>query len=514
MRPTGIPSARDDPGRLPGAPLDWIAWTPVLLTLGVCFLSLYPYRRIAGMAEVTGPALIVGAAVAAAVIRPAWVVPVFLAYVPFSKRILGTFGVRSTGFNTTNLLMILVLVSLLLKERENLPCPATRRTWHGPWVLFLVAGLWSFAWPVMEYGPPYFSIVSLEFKRWLFPLLGYAIAYVYTRSREDARRLLVVMMLGALLVAALALKEFVDIGYRSSFLSRRVGGPFVQPNTMGAFISYYAFYILAFALVSLRPGVHWVLLAPFGVMTLALGATFSRGGMLGFFVGFLAFLSLRSRALLIVLLLAIGVVIAEPRLLPSYFQAQVDRTLSANDGGKEPVANDGAEFDQPVRIRLAVYRGALRMARDYPGGVGFGFFQTWIPDYAPEYGVRDAHNQYLLTMCEMGWIGFAALVLVLGWLSLRGYGVWRGASTPFARAVSAGYLAGMAGLLVSNVFGSRMMSEQLITYFWFFSGMIIRMWTTPAMFEPGEQGSADGSERTYVPLAGWVSSQAAEGRDA
>ena len=52
--------------------------------------------------------------------------------------------------------------------------------------------------------------------------------------------------------------------------------------------------------------------------------------------------------------------------------------------------------------------------------------------------------------------------------------LYRRSRDPFFRAMALGWLGGLSGLLVANMFGSRLNSEEISSYFWILCSLIMR----------------------------------------
>lgn len=76
--------------------------------------------------------------------------------------------------------------------------------------------------------------------------------------------------------------------------------------------------------------------------------------------------------------------------------------------------NDGA-----AQGRLAYWRAALDMVREYPFGIGIGNFHHTVMDYVPGLNIpRGAHSTPMACLAELGWPGlvvFLSIVVVTLW---------------------------------------------------------------------------------------------------
>jgi len=115
-------------------------------------------------------------------------------------------------------------------------------------------------------------------------------------------------------------------------------------------------------------------------------------------------------------------------------------------GGTPPPLVEQGEGEAPPQVRIALYDGAVEIARDdFPLGAGLGRWASWMSrqDYSELYFTYPAdHNAYLIhglrprnpvnvtdtfwpeIIGELGFVGLAAYLVFLGSLAL---GLWRGA---------------------------------------------------------------------------------------
>ncbi len=74
-------------------------------------------------------------------------------------------------------------------------------------------------------------------------------------------------------------------------------------------------------------------------------------------------------------------------------------------------------------------------------------------------------------MCIPALLVFLWIVVIMLWKSRW---LYRYATDPFFKAMALGWLAGLYGLLVANLFGSRIFSEEVSSYFWILCGLVMR----------------------------------------
>ena len=201
---------------------------------------------------------------------------------------------------------------------------------------------------------------------------------------------------------------------------------FVVP---GEFAGYLLFLIATALGVALSSGRRWLRFLGWGATALgvvALAATYSRAGWLGFAVGGAFFIFMQRRSALLVIALVTALAIG---LL----------TIGVYNGHHNP-----SEYF----TRLSIWRTGLRTAELFPvTGVGPGSFRHVYPELRPPDGEPSAfhaHNYLLTSFAETGLVGMTTLI-ALWWsfgravrLALSGADLRR---RTFALAVLSGFVA-------------------------------------------------------------------------
>jgi len=179
--------------------------------------------------------------------------------------------------------------------------------------------------------------------------------------------------------------------------------------------------------------------------------------------------------LFFVLLLLTGIVFLNPILLPAGIRFRMGQTFEKPITYVESVENLEQSLESSARSRIEIWKGAVKMIEHHPFfGVGYGLFSDLIGHYAPGSSGYDAHNSYLLIAAEMGiptlivflWIIFLAFIYSLS--------LYKSTPHPFTKAVALGFLGGIFGLIMSNMFGSRLDSQEVASYFWILLALIMR----------------------------------------
>ncbi len=403
---------------------------------------------------------------------------VLVAYVPFSRVMVGHMGVDATAFNTTNFLMVWVFFGYILQRMSKRQpffggAPLNKLVW-----LFCLLGAASLLRAGMSYGSWYFVESILPLKRWMTPMLLYFLTLWVVREKRPLKTVVVIMMVVVTVVALMAIRDYMNAS-GGSLEKSRVGAIAENPNTLGAFFNYYMFLFMGFFLVYSKKQLRvWLLLIPLLLCFRGIMVTFSRGAYLGFAMGCLAACFFRNKPLF-VLAVALGAIVAmHPSMLPAGIRYRLGMTMV--HGASLETLGEGGDVTQSLESsaanRIIIWRGAVQMIKDHPWwGVGYDAFPYYIGTYTQGMEKeRDAHNSYLLIAAEMGIPTLIVFFLVLFVGVGYTYWLYGHTSDQFLKATALGLLAGLFALLVANMFGSRIDSQEASSYFWILLAIVMR----------------------------------------
>jgi O-antigen ligase len=235
-------------------------------------------------------------------------------------------------------------------------------------------------------------------------------------------------------------------------LPMRATSTSVDPNVLGSLLNL-TLGIGITQLFAQRPIIRQRIMLPMlAVMALCLGLTMSRGSIVGLGAALVVVATLRYRRLW-GLLAAAGVLML---LLPQT-QALVTHFV------------EGLRIeDLATQMRMGEYKDALTLIRRYPLlGVGF----AGSPDIDTYIGVA---NVYLLIAEEMGLIGLASFLIVIGILFARFLRLRELASRSTLESLWWGLHASIIGALVSGVFDHYIFNldfHHSVTLFWLVVGL-------------------------------------------
>ncbi len=398
-----------------------------------------------------------------------------LGYLPFNKILSGSFGGFMTAINLTNIL-ILINVFCYLAHNFSKRKRLFEHNWLNPFIfLFCLVGFFSVFRGGLYYGFRYIMEFIIPLKRWLTPIFLYFIALNMVKLRKVWVNSFVIIMIVVTIAGVLAIKESIDIGDVSNLDRARVGGIAQQPNMMGAFFVYYMFLFFGFFLLNWRKLKTWTLLIPFLICLRGIQVTFSRGALLAFTFGLTAIIFFKNKIFFIILCLGIVFALFNPQWLPGSMRYAIERTSSKGGQVFDNFVPLEEKVDRSAAIRLEIWRGSMEMIKENPWfGIGYGVFPFTIPMFTSGVGERDAHNTYIIIAAEMGVPALLIFLLIIFILYKNTLWLYAKVRDPFVKAIALGMLGGLAGMIVANMFGSRLESEEVSSYFWIIAGLIIR----------------------------------------
>ena len=408
----------------------------------------------------------------ASVNHPELALYVLVAYLPFSRLLVGGFGTGAFALNLTNILTIWVFAIYVIGQLSKGQALFQRAPINWVVLIFCALGVGSLLNEGVVYGSwVIFRLIS-PMKQWLTPMFFYFLTLWVVRDRKTMKTIAVIMMVAVTIVALMAIRDYLNAS-GGSLEKSRVGGIAEQPNTLGAFFVYYMFLFLSFFLVYRKKFKTWLLLIPFALSFRGIMVTFSRGAYMGFASGLLGAFWHRNKILFVIVGSLLWYAIANPWLLPAGIRYRMGQTVVRSHADVEDVV-ETLEVSSGNRVKI--WRATIEMIKDHPWwGVGYGAFPAYITPYSGgQFHEVDAHNSYLLIAAELGIPALVIFLIIVGlawwhtrWLYLR----TKDLST---KAIALGFLAGLEGLLVVNMFGSRMDDQAVASYFWVLCALVMR----------------------------------------
>lgn len=400
---------------------------------------------------------------------------IFLLYIPFQKVLPGDFGGTARALNFTNVFLLLLLVGwltrILVVEKSWKP---KRWTYQGTAaVIFLAITSASIAVEALrETGDMRYSLLS-DLKRWLTPLAVFFLAASVGRSSATAKRMFLAIVVTTAVIGLLGVKQFwMDMGGAGRHNLEGIRIEVTSgPSNLGALFAAYLPFLLALWISNLRRFSYWLLLFPIGWCLDSLRTTFSRGAVVAFGAAALVILWKKSKAAFALLAVAVLVILQVGSFsLPYRMFGRMTSTYNAARPGDE----FADKLDTSSRTRLIIWSAAADMIKEHPlFGVGYGRFDEEVGRYRPSVAGKDAHNNFLKIAAEMGIPALAAFVILLLVCLWRAWRLHGAVSDPLLKVILLGYCGSVVGVMVANIFGSRLDSAEITIQFWAMTGGVL-----------------------------------------
>lgn len=386
-------------------------------------------------------------------------------YLPFSK----VFVVPlAPGVNGTNMLVLLGLFAAMLRAS------ALRQKWDDwpPGTALIVAfgiltSLSAITITFLPGGRTYFIYNELlSYKAWVDQFIFYFILLICIRDVESAKRCVVYMLIGSVLVVLYSVPEMLEKMGRSTIEKSRIEGPLLQSNNFGGFVAYTVLPLMAIFLIYIKDLRAWLLTPYFLLTAKVLISTFSRGAYLAMAIGaFMAgwykgrgFLALWTSILLCFVLVF-------PSLIPDSIVVRMGSVTNSDASSSAP---EEEKLDKSSSTRLVMWRAGAQMILEDPvWGKGFKGFPYLKEDYT-EFPVSesDPHSMYLYIGSQMGLPSLALFMIILGYSFNLGRMHAANENDRFIKAIGIGGASATACYAVVCIFGSRAVSLNFTAYFW------------------------------------------------
>ena len=386
-----------------------------------------------------------------------------LFYLPFSS----TYVIPlAPGINGTNVLILLGLFASVLQAADQ------RHSWiswpRGTTLVFLFAVFSAASGLTAAAQPGGISYLLhdqlLNYKGWIDQFLLYFIALSCIRDTDTAKRIVIYMAIGSMVLVIYAVPEMLDKMGRSTIEKSRIEGPHMQSNNFGGFVAYTLLPLLAIFLTFIKDIRAWLLTPYFLLTAKVLISTFSRGAYLAMALGGFLAAYYKGRGFLIFWgTLALSFLLVFPSVMPESILARLQSiTQSA------PSTSHTEKLDKSSENRLILWRAAGKMILEDPiTGKGFKYFPKLKSQYT-ESDVREAdpHNMYLYIASQMGLPTLSLFLLILLYSFHLGRLLSRNREDRFIRAIGIGGAAATACYATICMFGSRAVNLEFSAYFW------------------------------------------------
>jgi len=365
-----------------------------------------------------------------------------------------------------DILLIAMLLGWLLQNRKKQEPSIGQSPLLLPIVIFVSYSLFSFFIGSVYLGedifPGFDNQRLADWKNYMIIPLLYLISYYNLRDRKWKYALFILLFFSFLAMDFKFRESFKWVQHTHYMHTSRVEGTlgFLNANALGALHTIYTLFIIGLFLVDRHfwRRVAYLILIFGGIYSLMY--SFSRGAYVGFLVGLIFIGFIRTRKLLILLVVFLFV---WKLIVPLSVMERVTGTFVEQSEGSDVISVGGVDLETTGRTKL--WEEALNYFYKNPiTGTGYGTYQRltgW-----------DTHNVYLKNLAEQGLIGLF-IYLGLYFLALRsGWRLYRRADEELVKALGFGFLCAVVGSMVVNFFGDRWTYLQLGGLYWIFWALV------------------------------------------
>lgn len=401
--------------------------------------------------------------------NPEFLMAAFILYIPISKQIVVPLA---PGINGTNLLLLMLVISLVsISSKNERPIFTSYPNTKIVKIFAYISCFSVFTLIVSDGGLSYLlEDILPQFKGWVEQFIIFFIFVNLIKDGSMARRVVIYLMIGTLVATAIGVQETLDKMGLASIEKSRVLGPQLQPNDYGAFLVYNIAPFFAIFLTYFKSWKAW-LLTPYFLVTLkVLLSTFSRGALLALAAAIFVGSFVKGKKFIISgSILGIVAIILLPELIPT--------SLKDRFGLSENVEIKEENLDASSETRLVLWQAALTMSLESPVfGKGFKNFNRLKSNYT-EVDVRegDTHNMYLWISSQMGLPALFFFLLILFRFYKVSTNIFLNHPDKFTKAIGLGGASMVAGVVVVNMFGSRMIGIDVCGYVWIYLAIVSRL---------------------------------------
>jgi len=394
------------------------------------------------------------------------------------------------GAQFVDILLLGTIIGLLVQKKSELP--KSNVNWFlAAFAVFCYFSLWEGSFFLNAPLPLW--ITDVRFSAWKNYVEMFLLAVVVASAIKEKRQvqiLLALMVVSVLVVnrsyySTLSGRDFSQFSY-----SVRDAGPlgYAGVNGLAAFEAMVASFLLGLFAFTKKIYVKLGILLVVATCWYSLLFSFSRGGYLGLLVGLITAGLLKSRWLLVVVVV---LVVGWQTLLPVAVQERIRMTTED--------AQEGQQFDSSSQQRLELWSDAMDLFKRNPiTGAGYDTYS-----YLGRVGsFRDTHNYYIKVLAEMGVVGLILFLVLLGKLLRAGIRLFFHAPDPFWRGVGLGFTVLLVSAMVMNFFGDRWTYQQVDGFLWILLGCVIRGLTTidarPESAEAAKAGDESAEQETEL----------------
>ncbi len=401
--------------------------------------------------------------------NPEFLIASFILYIPFSKQVVVPIA---PGINGTNMLIAMLILSLISVSSKNNKALFTVYPNTKIVKIFAFVSFFSVITLMLSDGGISYLREDIlpQVKGWVEQFIIFFIFVNIIKDGAMARRIVIYLMIGTFVALLAGVQETLDKMGLASIEKSRVLGPQLQPNDYGAFLVYNTAPIFAIFLIYFKSWKAW-LMTPYFLVTLkVLLSTFSRGALLALGAAIFVASFVKGKKFIISGgILGIVAIILLPQLIPT--------SLKDRFGISDTTEIKEEKLDSSSETRLVLWKAAIDMSLESPVfGKGFKNFNRLKSNYT-EVDVRegDTHNMFLWISSQMGIPALILFLLILYRFYKTGVDIFLNHPDKFTKAIGLGGVSMVAGVVVVNMFGSRMIGIDVCGYVWIYLAIVSRL---------------------------------------
>lgn len=308
-----------------------------------------------------------------------------------------------------------------------------------------------------------------EILRFLSYIILSSIIIISIKDKKTVHRILVCSILACYIVSVFGIIQyFTGIGLDKAFntlygfgTSRRVASTMFNPNNYAAFIMLFCYPVLLSALYIDNKRIKVFLFILFGLLTVNLILTFSRGAWLGFILGLIVLALIYNKKILRLIFIPVPLLLVQS--IRNRFISIFSLTSKYNIS------------------RIKIWGTGLKMIEDNPIlGVGLGnsiyLYDKYVEKY-PElntgHSMYPLHNSFLKILAETGIFNFIIFLMIIYFIMLKVYKIYESNRYSILKGISGGFFISLTGYIFMNFFDNCFFDPQTAVFFWLNFAVVI-----------------------------------------
>jgi len=452
----------------------WLAIWAAIIGSGIIALAVFKTHLsfTLGLAGALIFIVIVARRIEALIILLIFIIP-FQSKLPQSTNVGG-------GINVFNILVALLLLLWFLHKVDGRTIQIKNNAMTWVLLAFYLMVFWGIIRSVHWMGWGIVSQLINPAKRWILPTFMFFPIAISNFDKTKLKLLVWAIAAVVFLMAFQSLRDFHSMGFGHFSDGARIGGPFGKggENDLAAFFVYYFPLVAATAFFDKKIINKFFYYGVVLISIVTILFTYSRGAYLGGAAALIFLGITKKRGLLF-----LGIILAlSYRLwIPAAVTERVEMTekhLIVEEPGEIIIAPSAIEnhFEKSTAMRITIWKGALKMIQRYPiRGFGFQMFERFMTNYTQIAYPMDTHNMYLRTAVEHGIPGLGIFLLLWIVPFIAAFRLYRQGTFPLTKGISLGLMAGIIGIAIVNLWGSRFFRDELVGLYWIVLGIFYRL---------------------------------------